>query len=92
MWDWGWQRGAGDWEDYYLRGLGPDPDLMRERRMFNPHDAELPEDEPLFYTRTQHPLLFSCQCKRCVRMHTISMEDAAFLRSIGVMWRTPDHT
>jgi hypothetical protein len=55
--------------------------------MFNPYEASLPEDEPLFYTRTQHPLLFSCQCKRCVRMHTISMEDASFLRSIGVMWR-----
>lgn len=95
MESWGefWQRGAGDnpsWDDYYLRGWGHDPDFMRERNVFNPFDAHLP-DEPLFYTKTFHSLDFSCQCKLCVRMHTISMDDAAFLRSIGIAWRDTTH-
>jgi len=54
--------------------------------MFNPYDAELP-DEPLFYTSTHHPLDFSCQCKYCVRLHTITMQDRDFLDTIGVAWR-----
>lgn len=57
--------------------------------MFNPHDYS--EDEPLFYTRTTHPLDWSCQCKACVRKHTISLDDASFLRSIGVAWRDTTH-
>jgi len=53
--------------------------------MFNPYDM-FKDDEPLFYTNTQHPLDFSCQCKMCVRMHTISMDDRDFLCSIGIVW------
>lgn len=97
-WNEFWQRAAGhSWNDYYSRGWGIDPDLARERMdflqreqeraMFNPYDADLP-DEPLFFTNQYHALDFSCQCKNCVRMHTINMQDAAFLRSIGVIWRT----
>lgn len=88
------------WDEYYLRGWGIDPEVARERldflkleqeratAMFNPHDMQLP-DELLFYTKTLHPLDFKCQCKKCVRLHTLTMQDASFLRSIGVMWRTP---
>lgn len=88
------------WDEYYCRGFGVDPELARERlnflrreqergqSMFNPYDANLP-DEPLFWTNDHHSLDFSCQCKNCVRMHTINMQDAAFLRSIGVVWRIP---
>ena len=82
-----------DWDDYYCRGWGLDPEVAREkldflrleqeRAMFNHFD----QDEPLFYTNTLHPLDFSCQCKFCVRMHTITMDDAKFLRSIGIAWR-----
>jgi hypothetical protein len=45
------------------------------------------DDEPLFYTNTLHPLDFSCQCKFCVRLHTITMKDRDFLHSIGIAWR-----
>jgi hypothetical protein len=87
-----------DWEDYYARGWGLDPDIAREkldflkreqeRAMFNPYDAMWnKDDEPLFYTNTFHPLNFSCQCKWCVRLHTISMSDRDFLHSIGIVWR-----
>jgi hypothetical protein len=81
------------WDDYYIRGWGIDPELAREkldflkfeqeRAMFHPFD----QDEPLFYTSTFHPLDFSCQCKWCVRLHTISMSDRDFLHSIGIAWR-----
>lgn len=94
MRDWGESRQRA-WDEYYARGWGLDPDLARERldflrleqerAMFNPYDANLP-DEPLFFTRDCHPLDFSCQCAICVRMHTISMQDRDFLTSIGVVW------
>jgi hypothetical protein len=44
------------------------------------------EDEPLFYTKTRHAFSRSCQCKRCVRLHTITIQDREFLRTIGVVW------
>ena len=85
------------WE-MYCRGYGTDPDIARdrldalrweqERNVFNPNDMQLP-DEPLFYTRTHHTLDFKCQCKNCTKLHTITMQDAAFLRAIGVAWRIP---
>jgi len=52
--------------------------------MFNPQD-----DEPLFYAKTQHPLLFACQCRRCVKMHTLTMGDAKFLHTCGIIWKVP---
>ena len=55
--------------------------------MFNPYDMWNKDDEPLFYTNTLHPLDFSCQCKACVRQHTITMDDRDFLRSIGIVWK-----
>jgi len=91
-WDEFWLRGAEDhpsWDDYYLRGWGLDPDFMRERSMFHPFE-EVP-DEPLFYTKALHAFSFSCQCKLCVRKHTINMKDRDFLRSIGVVWRETIH-
>lgn len=65
--------------DLYCRGYGADPDIARSRQ----------EDEPLFYTRTRHELAFGCQCKRCARLSTITMDDAKFLRTMGIMWRGP---
>lgn len=86
------------WE-YYSKGYGVDPDVARDRlealrweqerrSMFNPNDANLP-DEPLFYTRTRHTLSFGCQCRNCTKLYTITMGDAAFLRSIGITWKVP---
>jgi len=85
------------WDEYYLRGWGVDPELAREkldflrleqeRAMFNPQEMWDKDDEPLFYANTLHPLDFSCQCKACVRLHTITMKDRDFLRSIGIAWR-----
>lgn len=51
-------------------------------------------DEPLFCTKTQahHSLNFKCQCKRCVRLHTLTMQDREFLRSIGIAWQRPKKT
>lgn len=78
------------WDDYYCRGFGIDPDLARERlemlrieqerAMFNPYDAGRATQ---FIT---HPLDFKCQCKRCVKMHTINMQDAKWLRSMKIQW------
>jgi len=53
--------------------------------MFNPYDM-FKDDEPLFYTNTLHSLDFSCQCKLCVRMHTITMQDREFLDKMGIAW------
>lgn len=47
------------------------------------------EDEPLFYTRTRHDLDFKCQCPACTRKCTITMDDAKFLRTMGIMWKVP---
>lgn len=33
-----------------------------------------------------HKMNFKCQCKRCVRLHTITMQDAKFLKSLGIVW------
>lgn len=81
------------WEDYYCRGFGVDPEIARERLDFLRREQERAEamfnelpDEPLFYTNSLHPLDFSCQCKMCVRMHTITMQDREFLGMIGVVW------
>jgi hypothetical protein len=83
------------WNDYYCRGWGIDPEVAREKldflrleqeraaSMFNPFDYP---DEPLFYTNTLHQLDFSCQCKLCVRMHTITMQDREFLDKMGIAW------
>lgn len=92
-------RAGGDfrYREFYCKGWGVDPDLYRERLemlrfeqerrvMFNPNDEI---DEPLFYTRTHHVVDFTCQCKSCVRKTTINMQDASFLRSIGIVWRVP---
>lgn len=91
-WDEYWRQAR--WNEYYARGWGLDPDLARERlnflrleqeRSMYPYDANLP-DEPLFFTRECHPWNQSCQCKRCVRFHTITMQDRDFLASIGITW------
>lgn len=66
--------------DLYCRGYGIDPDIARSRQE---------EDEPLFYTSTRHELRFGCQCKRCTRLSTITMDDAKFLRTMGIMWKVP---
>jgi hypothetical protein len=34
----------------------------------------------------QHVLDFKCQCKSCVRKHTITMEDRDLLREMGITW------
>lgn len=48
---------------------------------------------PRSATKTQHhPLDFKCQCKRCVRLHTLTMQDRDFLRSIGITWQRPKKT
>lgn len=81
------------WDEYYCRGWGADPELARERLNFLKLEQERAmfnfpsQDEPLFYTKTVHPLDFSCQCRACVRMHTITMDDRKFLDSIGITWR-----
>jgi len=85
------RTGSGDdlryWE-FYSKGYGVDPDLARERM-----DAlrwEQETDEPLFYTRTRHTLDFKCQCRNCTKLHTITMQDASFLRTMGIMWKVPN--
>lgn len=72
------------WDEYWIQGWGPDPDLWRDKMgmlefeerkaMFNPYDAK------------PHPVDFKCQCKQCVQKTTLTMEDRAFLYSIGVAW------
>jgi len=54
-----------------------------------PHSYRNEEDEPLFYTRTRHDLDFKCQCSACTRKCTITMDDAKFLRTMGIMWKVP---
>ena len=46
-------------------------------------------EEPLFYTNQIHAFDRSCQCKRCVRLHTITMQDRELLRTMGVAWIAP---
>lgn len=36
--------------------------------------------------KKKHDLDFKCQCKRCVRLYTISMQDAALLRKAKIKW------
>ncbi len=36
--------------------------------------------------KTGHALDFKCQCKTCVKKHTISMEDRTFLARLGITW------
>lgn len=36
--------------------------------------------------RSQHVLDFKCQCKACVRKHTITMEDRNLLHEMGITW------
>lgn len=33
-----------------------------------------------------HALDFKCQCKHCVRKHTITMADRDFLKELGITW------
>lgn len=35
---------------------------------------------------TEHELDFKCQCKSCVRKHTITMEDRDWLRELKIVW------
>ena len=35
---------------------------------------------------TEHELNFKCQCKRCVRMHTITLADRDLLREMKISW------
>jgi hypothetical protein len=39
-------------------------------------------------TRPQiiHALDFKCQCKRCVRLYTITLEDKNWLKEMGIIW------
>ncbi len=84
-------RGGNAYWHYYYRGSA-DPeyrerlDALRweqeQRPLFNPNDEI---DEPLFYTRTRHALDFNC-----TKLHTITMQDAAFLRTLGIMWKVPN--
>lgn len=41
---------------------------------------------PRIIYRPQHVLDFKCQCKSCVRKHTITMEDRNFLQEMGIIW------
>jgi hypothetical protein len=54
-------------------------------------DWERAADEPLFFTKTQHTFDRSCQCKRCVRLHTITMQDRELLRTMGIAWTAQRH-
>jgi hypothetical protein len=70
--------------DLYCRGYGIDPEIARSR---------YEEDEPLFYTSTRHDLDFTCQCRFCVKKHTLTMGDRDFLKSVGIVWKvtSPKH-
>lgn len=35
---------------------------------------------------TEHELDFKCQCRSCVRKHTITMEDRDWLRELKIVW------
>jgi hypothetical protein len=37
-------------------------------------------------SNSPHVLDFKCQCKMCVRKHTITMEDRLFLTKCGILW------
>ena len=47
--------------------------------------------EPLFYDEQSHTFDRSCQCKRCVRLHTLTMQDRELLRTMGVAWTANRH-
>jgi hypothetical protein len=36
--------------------------------------------------KLEHALNFKCQCKRCVRLHTITMADRDYLHEMGISW------
>jgi len=39
--------------------------------------------------RTQtHPLNFKCNCRRCVGLYTITMQDRDLLKEMGIVWRS----
>lgn len=33
-----------------------------------------------------HAFNSKCQCRRCVQLHTITMQDREFLRTMGIVW------
>lgn len=75
---------------YYFKGYAMgDPEAQEQRMMFTPDEYYSSDDEPLFYTSTRHEMNFKCQCSRCARLCTITMEDAKFLRTLGIMWKVP---
>jgi hypothetical protein len=83
------------WNDFYCKGYGADPSLVREKldalkfeqdkAMFNPHDYHLP-DEPLFYTKENHPVQIDCDCVKCKEKLALTLFDNGFLFGIGVKW------
>lgn len=87
------------WDDFYCKGYGPDPEVAREKldalkfeqekAMFNPFDAHLPDDEPLFYTNATHPVSFACQCDACTTKTVPTSYDMTFLSGIKVLWENP---
>src|SRR5271170_3143759 len=90
------RHGSDSYWNYYMRGYGADPEIARERldalrweqdqrNLFAKDEI----DEPLFYTRTRHTLDFKCQCRNCTKLCTITMEDAALLRTMGIMSKVP---
>jgi hypothetical protein len=75
-------------DEEYAERIAPlkaEHQLLTESGAF-PLDMQVPlQSEPLTKQRvgTPHALDFKCQCKMCVRKHTITMDDRLFLAKCG---------
>lgn len=80
------------WDNFYCHGYGPDPDLMRERLGMLEFEGTKSVflfdqiDDPAITPAVDHGPLFECPCSRCVRLHTLTIQDGHFLSSIGITW------
>jgi hypothetical protein len=57
-----------------------------------PLSMQVPVDEAPTRKKTNpkisHALNFSCACRRCTRLSTITMQDRTLLKSMGIVWRS----
>ncbi len=60
--------------------------------MFNFYNEPYDPSDPANYNEDalqglSHPLDFKCQCKTCVKFHTITMQDRDWLADMRILWR-----
>lgn len=74
--------------------LAPVPDKFNQahnivqKRMVEQKEERMRQlrKRPRIMYHSMHVLDFKCQCKVCVRKHTITMEDRNLLREMGIIW------